>query len=268
MTEEKKQQTLVGLLAKPDTQQQRVDESLDKSLIDAPERPPHEHAKSTQTPRPARRKKRPTKVEMDNRNRVVAMAAVEVQARHDRLPTVGEIAAETGYSRQQIYSTTPYKEGKIAKNSSKSTSDMMGGSAGETEHYGGKSIQSPRTTRRPASEQSEFDALVEQQDAEAKDVGATELIELNSCVCYLCGCGISAKRKTDYKCTRCGNRACSSCLEITDIFHDVCLSCDSKANKRKVMWDTIALVGIVIVVATILCLLLMGLFPEHPQTLF
>jgi hypothetical protein len=36
MTEEKKQQTPVGLLARADTQQERVDESYDKSVIDAP----------------------------------------------------------------------------------------------------------------------------------------------------------------------------------------------------------------------------------------
>jgi len=94
------------------------------------------------------------------------------------------------------------------------------------------------------------------------------LTEHNSCICYLCGCRISAKLNTDYKCPRCGNRACSSCLELTDIFHDVCLSCDSKANKCRAMWDTIALVGIVIVVPIVLCLLLMDLFPEHRQTLF
>jgi hypothetical protein len=253
MAEEKKQQTAVGLLERADTQQERVDESYDESLIDAPERPPQKHTSSTETPRPARKKKRPTKVEIDNRNRAVTAAAIEFQARHNRLPTAGEIAAETRYSRRQIYSTTPYKEGKITKNSSKSTSNMTGGSVGETGHYGGKSIQGPTATRRPERAQIELDALVEQQDSETKDVATADLIQHDSCTCYLCGCGISAKRNTGYKCPKCGNRACSSCLDLLmDTSYGACLICDSKANKLKAM--SIAFVGIVIVVVIILSL--------------
>ena len=117
-------------------------------------------------------------------------------------------------------------------------------------------------------EQSELDAPAGQQDTETKDVGATELVEHDSCTCHLCGCRISAKRNTDYKCPRCGNCACSSCLELMDIFRDVCLFCDIKANRRNAMWDKIALVGIATIVAIILYLLLMDLLPEHRQTSF
>ena len=268
MTEEKKQQTLVGLLARTDTQQKRVDESYEKSLIDTPNKRSQKHTKSTQHPRPAQKKRRPTTVEMENRNTVVTIAAIEFRAKHDRLPTVGEIAAETGYSRRQIYSTTPYKEGKIAKNSSKSASNMPGGRVGEIEQYGEKSIQAPRATRRPASKQIESDPLAEQKDTETKEIGTTELIENNSYICYICGCRISPKRKTEYKCPRCGNRACSSCLEPMDFLRGVCLSCNRRANKRKAIWDIIALVCIVIIVAIVIYLLLMSLFPVGSKDLW
>lgn len=182
MTEEKKQQTLVSPLAEADTQQERIDESHDKSLIDTPEKPPQKQTKGTQTPRPTRKRKRPTNVEMDNRDTVVTMAAIE------------------------------------------------------------------------------------QQDTKTKDGGITERIEYSSHICYLCSGRIPIKQRTDYKCPKCGNRACSSCLEVTDSLNGVCLFCDRKADRRKVIWDTVALVAIVIVAAIVLYLilmcLLMCLFPE------
>lgn len=121
-------------------------------------------------------------------------------------------------------------------------------------------------------EQSELDAPAGEQDIETKYVASIELIEHDSGTCYLCGCRISAKGNTDYRCQRCGNRACSSCLELMEIPDDVCLSCDIKANRRKAIRDRIALVGIVTVVVIILYLilylLLMAAFPQNPQTLF
>ena len=252
MAEEKKQQTPVGLLDRPDTEQERVDESDGKTLIDAPERPPQKHTSSTETSRPARKRKRPTKVDIGDRNRMVAAAAIEFQARYKRLPTVGEIVAETRYSRRQIYSTTAYKEGRIAKKSSKSASDMMGGGVDQTCQYVAESTQGPAATRRPVSKQIELDALVKQRDKEANDLGTTELIEYSSCICYLCGCRIPAKRNTDNKCRKCGNRSCFSCLELEDTLHGLCAYCDHKAR----MWHKSALICASIVVAVILILLL------------
>jgi len=264
MAEEKKQQTPVGLLESPDTEQEQVDESYDKSPIDAVERPPQKHTSSTETSRPARKKKkRPTKVEIDNRNRAVTEAAIEFQFKQNRLPTVGEIAAETGYSQRQIYSTTAYKEGKIAKKPSKSISDVMGGSVGEIGHYGGKSIQGPTAMRGPASKQIELVAPVEQQDTETKDVGTMELTEDGSYICYLCGCRIPAKLNTDNRCRKCGDRACFSCLELVDTPDGLCAYCDYKAR----MWHKSAFVCTVIVVIITLCFLLIRLFPEHRQTI-
>ena len=121
-------------------------------------------------------------------------------------------------------------------------------------------------------DQSQLDAPAGEQDTETKYVSAIEPIEHDSGTCYLCGCRISANRDTDYRCQRCGNRACSSCLGLTDIFDDVCLSCDIKANRRKAISDRIALVGIVtavvIILYLILYLLLMAALPQSPQTLF
>ncbi len=113
------------------------------------------------------------------------------------------------------------------------------------------------------------DALVEQQDTETKYVATTELTDHDSRACYVCGCRISAERKTDYECPECGNRICSSCLELTDALDGVCLSCNRRADKLKAMWDTIAFVGIVIVVVILLCLVAACfLFPEARQTGF
>jgi len=127
MTEEKKQQMTLELLEEADARQERPGESDDRTPVDPPEAPSREQAKDTQTPGPVRRKKRATKAEMDDRNRLVMMAAIKFQARHERLPTVGEIVAETGYSRRQVYSTTPYKRGKIARDLAKSTSETVSG---------------------------------------------------------------------------------------------------------------------------------------------
>ena len=96
----------------------------------------------------------------------------------------------------------------------------------------------------------------EKQDTKTKDVGITERIEYHSHVCYLCGGRIPIEQRPDYRCPKCGNRICSFCLEITDALtlNGVCLFCDHKAHKRKVIWGTIALVAIVIVLAIVLYL--------------
>jgi predicted RNA-binding Zn-ribbon protein involved in translation (DUF1610 family) len=181
---------------------------------------------------------------MDERNRLVTAAAVEFRARHQRLPTVGEIATETEYSRRKIYATAAYKEGKIARNSSNSTSEMIGGCSGETEHRDGESTADSAAARGPASRQTQPDTPA-QADLES---------------CYLCGETIPAGRRASYKCPRCGNRACSSCLELMSSFNDICVSCENKARRRKAIWDTIALLVIVIILIITLYFIVMSLF--------
>jgi len=110
------------------------------------------------------KKRRPTAAEMENRNRAVAMAAAEVQAKYDRLATVSEIIEETKLTAEQIYATTPYREGKIAKKSAKLTTEMTGSSVTETEYFGNKSIEHSRATRRTKSDQTELDALIDEQE--------------------------------------------------------------------------------------------------------
>jgi predicted RNA-binding Zn-ribbon protein involved in translation (DUF1610 family) len=247
MTQEKKQKALITPAARAGTEKEAVDKSRDKSLVAAPEEPPRKRTGSTQT-RPARKKKRATRAEMAHRNAAVTTAAIEFQTRHGRPPTVGEIAAETGCSRQQIYSTTSYKEGKIARNSSKSTSSFMAGKVDRAERIRGKQLQGPETRKQPLSEQIELAGPADGQDAERKVIGTTEPTERDSSVCYLCGCEIPVKRDTDWRCPRCGKSACSSCLELMDHMHGLCIHCKRKANKRKDMWDTIGLVGVILLI--------------------
>lgn len=109
---------------------------------------------------------RPTKKEMENRNRAVALAAAELRSKYDRLPTVDEVASMTGIPRDKIYPCAPYKEGKIARASAKSTSDMSGGSVTDSEYYDDHSEQHGRNKKRSKSEQAELDALIDEQ---AKD---------------------------------------------------------------------------------------------------
>ena len=96
----------------------------------------------------------------------------------------------------------------------------------------------------------------EKQDTKTKDAGTTEWIEYHPHTCYLCGGRIPIKQRPDYRCPQCGNRICSFCLEITDTLtpNGVCLSCDQKAHRGKVIWGTIALVAFVIVAAIVLYL--------------
>jgi len=108
-------------------------------------------------------KKRSTKAEMGNRNKAIAMAAAKFKAEYDRLPTVDEIIAETKYTRNQIYATNAYTEGKIAKPSAKLTAEMTGNSITTSEQFSEKSIQHSRTDRRTKSEQDELNALIDQQ---------------------------------------------------------------------------------------------------------
>lgn len=223
---------------------QRIDKGDGKSTAGAPEEPPGKRTESTEPPRNARKNKRRKNAEMDERNRLVSAAAVEFRARHHRLPTLSEIAAETKYSRRKIYATAAYKEGKIARNSSNSTSEMIGGGSGETEHRDGESTLDPTAARGPASGQTQPDTP-SQADPES---------------CYLCGKTIPAGRRASYKCPRCGNRACSSCLELISSFNDICVSCERKARRRKAIWDTIALLVIVIILIITLYFIVASLF--------
>ncbi len=117
---------------------------------------------------PQRGKNRPTKVEMDNRNRTVLVAVVEIQGKYNRLPTVEEIMSKTGFERQQVYATDAYKEGKIAKASAKTTSEMTGSSVADSEYFTEKSERHGRAKRRSRTKQVEIDALIDDQDRDDK----------------------------------------------------------------------------------------------------
>jgi len=110
-----------------------------------------------------RKKNRPTKKEMADRNRSVALVAVEFESKHGRLPTVDEIIKKTSYNQKQIYQTDAYKEGKIAKNSAKVTDEMTGASITPSEYFGERSIQHTRAKNRSKSDQAALDALIEEQ---------------------------------------------------------------------------------------------------------
>jgi hypothetical protein len=105
---------------------------------------------------------------MENRNRAVAMAAAQIQATYDRLPTVDEIIAETKYTRQQVYATDAYKEDKIEKQSAKLTAEGMGSSVTSSEQFGEKSIEHSRSERRSKSDQAELDVLIDEQEQNDK----------------------------------------------------------------------------------------------------
>lgn len=115
------------------------------------------------------KRKRPTQTDMENRNRAVAMAAGEISRDHDRLPTVSEIVEKTKLTRNQIYATDPYKEGKIAKRTAKAAGEMIGGSVQRSEFYGGKSEEHGRGRRRSESEQAELDVLLEEHKEDVKE---------------------------------------------------------------------------------------------------
>ncbi len=109
------------------------------------------------------KRNRPTKAEMGMRNKAVTMAAVEIQMKYDRLPTVNEIMIETKLSLNQIYATAPYKEGKIAKSSARVATEMTGGSVHENPQFSETSELHSRAKRRSKTEQHELDELIDQQ---------------------------------------------------------------------------------------------------------
>jgi len=111
-------------------------------------------------------KDRPTKAEMDNRNRAVLVAALEIKEEYGRLPTVNEINRKTGYTADQIYATAPYKEGKIAKRSARLTPESTGSSVAASEQFGEKSIEHSRANRLSKSEQLERDKLIDESKAD------------------------------------------------------------------------------------------------------
>ena len=110
-----------------------------------------------------KKKKRATKAEMAKRNKTVSMTAALYKLEHEQLPTVDEIIDETKCTRNEIYATDAYKEGKIAKSSAKIASEMTRGSVQKTEYYSQKSEEHGRTVRRTKAEQAELDALIDKQ---------------------------------------------------------------------------------------------------------
>jgi len=122
-----------------------------------------------------------------------------------------------------------------------------------------RSTRHPEAADRPANEK---------RDAETKDVRAPGLKKQESSICYLCGREIPTKQQLEYICPKCGNRACSLCVEVMDSLDGVCIACDSRAKKRKEVWDTIAYVGILVVIIIILLVIVIYHFPWPAQTLY
>ncbi len=112
----------------------------------------------------AKRKNRPTAADMARRNKAVAYSAGEIKAKHGRLATVDEIIEATKYNRSEIYATTAYKEGKIAKASAKLTIESTGSSVAPSEQFEEKSIEHSRSDRQSNSDKAELDALIDQQE--------------------------------------------------------------------------------------------------------
>jgi predicted RNA-binding Zn-ribbon protein involved in translation (DUF1610 family) len=109
-----------------------------------------------------------------------------------------------------------------------------------------RSTRHPEAARRPTNEK---------RDAKTKDVRAVGLKKQEPPTCFLCGREIPTKQQLEYTCPKCGNRACPLCVEVMDSLNGVCIACDSSAKKRKAIWDTIAFVGIFVLVAIITLLL-------------
>lgn len=107
------------------------------------------------------KRKRPTAAKMENRNRAVAMAAAEIKRDYGRLPSVQEIVEKTKFTAEQVYSTVPYQEGKIARRSAKLTTEGISGSVTTSEQFKEKSIEHSRARRLSKSEQLERDALID-----------------------------------------------------------------------------------------------------------
>ena len=74
-----------------------------------------------------------------------------------------KVMDKTKLTANQIYATTSYKEGKIAKKSAKLTIEIIGKSVTTSEQFTNKSAEYSRTKRRMKSEQSELDAFIDQQ---------------------------------------------------------------------------------------------------------
>jgi len=108
-------------------------------------------------------KSRPTKKEMADRNRSVALSAMKFHNEHGRLPTVDDIMEATSYNQKQIYHTDAYREGKIAKSSAKASDAIAGKSITSSEQFGEKSIEHTRANNRSKAEQAMLDALIETQ---------------------------------------------------------------------------------------------------------
>lgn len=109
------------------------------------------------------KKKRATQKQMQARNETVSSVALTFKVEHERLPTVDDIMDKTEYTRQEIYATDAYDEGKIAKNNAKPTDEMTGSSIQSSEQFSNNSIEHTRADRRSEAEQAAVDALIAEQ---------------------------------------------------------------------------------------------------------
>jgi len=127
-----------------------------------------EKEQKAETGKERKKKNRPTKSEMDNRNRIVTMAVAEIQQKYGRWPNVGEVIDKIKLPAQQIYATAPYKENKIAKSSAKLTEESTGRSVTPSEQFKEKTIEHSRADRQSKSDQAELDSLIDQQQEDNK----------------------------------------------------------------------------------------------------
>ncbi len=110
----------------------------------------------------AKPKKRATQDEMKTRNTVVLHEAIKLKDQYDRLPTVDEIEKVTKYTPRQIRETVAYRKGKIAKTSSRLTTETAR-SAKNSEYADSKASAGQQNIKRSKIQQLELEELIDNQ---------------------------------------------------------------------------------------------------------
>lgn len=128
-------------------------------------RPPEQTTSPVKTKKKTKRK-RASQKDIENRNRIIAIAAAEISGTYGRLPSVSEIVEKTALTQHQIYASASYKAGKIARASAKVADDMTGRSIRKSEFYGERSQEHCRRKNQNKAKQVEVDVLADQQRAD------------------------------------------------------------------------------------------------------
>ena len=128
---------------------------------------PEQTASPAKTRKKTKRKRAGQK-ELKIRNCTIAAATTEITLTYDRLPTVSEVMEKTTLTRQQIYGSPLYKEGRIARASAVATEAMTGSSVQKSEFFSETSEEHCRRKNRSKADQVEIDALADQQSTDDK----------------------------------------------------------------------------------------------------